>query len=139
MSIRSKKTPYQGLWIFIPLMFLPSVALSHIFFVVINRWQPQYSVEMNAAAAKMFGFACGILFHFSCWLTGMFKEDWQAVKLRWKEVAENIVVSLKLTLTCYWEDVKSLGLAFWIDVAMVALNVGIFVDALLDYLALRGA
>ena len=56
-----------------------------------------------------------------------------------KEFGENIVVSARLAFSCYWEDVKSLGVAFWIDFAVVALNAWIFVDAILDYLALRGA
>ena len=139
MGLRTKKTPYQGLWIFLPMMILPSVVITYILFLVINRWQPQFSQELNWASARMFGCGCGILFHFSCWLTGVFKEDFEAVKIRLKEFGDNIVVSAKLAFSCYWEDVKSLGLAFWIDLAVVALNAAVFVDAILDFLELRGA
>ena len=138
MGLKSKKTPYQGLWIFIPMMVLPSVALTWIFYLVIARWQPQYSVELNFASAKIFGCGCGMLFHFSCWLMGVFTEDFQAVKKRLKEFFENVVVSLSLAFTCYWEDVKTLGLAYWIDVALVGLNIGVFADAVLDFMTMRG-
>ena len=138
MGIKSKTTPYQGLWIFIPIMLLPSVAITWVLFLVIDLRQPQFGQELNWAAAKMFGCGCGILFHISCWLMGVFKEDFQAVKMRLKEFCANIVVSFRLAFSCYWEDVKTLGLAYWIDLAVVALNAGIFVDALLDYLSMRG-
>lgn len=138
IGLKSKKTPYQGLWIFVPIMFLPSVVITLLLYFVINRWQPQYGVELNWAAAKIFGCGSGILFHMGCWIAGAFKEDFMAVKTRLKEFCANIVVSFKLAFSCYWEDVKTLGLAYWIDVAIIFLNIGIFVEAILDYIAIRG-
>ena len=85
MGERSKKTPYEGLWIFIPMMVLPSVILTWISFLAINRWQPQYSVELNWPGAKIVGCGCGFLLHFSCWLMGVFTEVVLAVKKRLKE------------------------------------------------------
>lgn len=137
MGIKSKKTPYQGLWIFLPVMVLPSVVITLLLYYVISLRQPQFGQELNWASAKIFGCGSGILFHFSCWLMGVFKEDFQAVKTRVKEFCANVVVSFRLAFSCYWEDVKTLGLAYWIDFAVVALNIGIFVDAVLDYLAIR--
>lgn len=69
---------------------------------------------------------------------GVFTEDFQAVKKRLKEFLANVVVSARLAFSCYWDDVKTLGLCFWIDFAVIALNAGIFIDAVLDYLTLRG-
>lgn len=126
------------MWIFLLMMVLPSVCITWILYLVISKWQPQFGQEMNWAAAKIFGCGCGILFHFSCWLMGVFTEDFQAVKERVKEFFANIVVSARLAFSCYWEDVKTLGLAYWIDLAVIALNAGVFVDAIFDYLALRG-
>ena len=120
------------------MMVLPSAVLTCLFYYVIAKWQPQYGFELNWAGAKIFGCGCGFLYHFSCWLMGVFAEDWQAVKKRLKEFGENIVVSVGLAFTCYWEDVKTLGLAYWIDVILVGANIGVFVDALLDYMTLRG-
>jgi len=138
MGIKSKKTPYEGLWIFLPMMVLPSICITVLLYLVIAKWQPQFGFALNWATAKAIGCGCGILFHFSCWLMGVFAEDFRAVKNRLKEFFVNIVVSARLAFSCYWEDVKTLGLCFWIDFALVALNAGVFVDAILDYLTLRG-
>lgn len=138
MSVKSKKTPYEGIWVFLPMMLLPSVAVTAIMYIAISKWQSQYGFEMNWASAKAIGCGVGILFHIACWLVGVFTEDFKAVKIRLKEFFANIVVSPGLAFSCYWEDVKSLGLAFWIDLAVVALNMGVFIQALLDFLTLRG-
>ena len=138
MGLKSKKTPYQGLWIILLILALPSVALTWIFYVAISNFQAHLPQEVNWASAKIFGCGCGILFHISCWLTGSFKEDAEAVKKRLKEFFANIVVSARLAFSCYWEDVKTLGLALWIDYAVIGLNIYIFADALLDFLTLRG-
>lgn len=120
------------------MMVLPSIAITLILYAVIAKQQPQYGQELNWAAAKIFGCGCGILFHISCWLMGVFAEDFRAVKKRLKELCINLTVSFKLALSCYWDDVKTLGLAYWIDFAVVALNIYVFADALLDYLHMRG-
>ena len=138
MGLKTKKTPYEGLWIFLPMMVLPSVVITWLLYFVISRWQPQYLDALNWATAKIFGCGAGILFHFGCWLMGAFSDDFKAVKTRLKEFCANIVVSFRLAFSCYWEEVKTLGLAYWIDVAVIALNAGVFVDAILDYLAIRG-
>lgn len=138
MGIKSKKTPYQGLWVLLPMMILPSVVITLLLYFVIAKWQGRFGQELNWATAKIFGCGCGIMFHISCWLMGVFTDDYMAVKLRMKEFSENIVVSAKLAFSCYWEDVKALGLAFWIDVAVIVANAAIFVDAIVTYLVLRG-
>ena len=138
MGLKSKQTPYEGWWIFLPMMVLPSVLITWLIYFVVSKWQPQYAGELNWATAKVFGCGSGMLFHFSCWLAGAFSDDFKAVKIRLKEFCDNIVVSFRLAFSCYWEDVKTLGLMYWIEVAIIGLNAGIFVDALLDFLALRG-
>ena len=138
MGLKTKKTPYEGLWIFLIIMALPSVALTWVFYVVISLRQAHLSPELNWASAKIFGCGCGICFHIGCWLTGAFEEDRLAVKKRLKEFFENIVASFGLAFKCYWEDVKTLGLAYWIDLAVIGLNIAVFADAILDYMTLRG-
>ena len=137
MGIKSKKTPYEGLWVFIPMMILPSVIVTWITYVAIARWQPQFGEELNFTTAKIIGCGAGILFHASCWLMGVFKDDYFAMKTRLKEFCANIIISARIAFSCYLDDIKTLGLAFWIDVAIIGLNAGIFVDAVLDYIALR--
>lgn len=138
MGIKSKKTPYQGLWIFLPVMVLPSVFITALLYFVIARWQPQFGFELNWATARAIGCGSGVLFHFSCWITGVFREDFEAVRKRLKEFFANIVVSVRLAFFCYWEDVKNLGLCLWIDLAVITLNAGVCIDGILDFLTLRG-
>lgn len=138
MSLKTKQTPYQGLGIFLLIMLLPSVAITALMFAVISKWQPQYGWEVNWASAKVIGCGVGVLFHCICWMMGAFTEDFRAVKMRLKEFFANIIVSAELAFSCWWDDVKSLGMAFWIDCAIIALNMGVFVDALIDFLTLRG-
>lgn len=138
-GIKTKKAPYQELWIFIPILILPSLFITGLLYWVISMRQPQFGQDVNWATAKVFGCGAGVLFHLSCWLAGVFEDDLRAVKTRMKEFFANIVVSARLAFSCYWEDVKTLGLDFWIDFAVIALNAGVFIDALLDYLTLRGS
>ncbi len=134
MVITPRKTPYQGLWIFILVLAAPSLILTAMFYTVISASQTQFSNELNWASAKIFGCGIGMIFHLSCWLVGAFSEDLKAVKLRVKEFFAYIFLSPKLAITGYWEDIKTLGVAFWIDFAVVALNFGIFADAVSDFL-----
>ncbi len=136
MVIKPKKSPYHGLWIFIPVMVLPSVILTALFYLVISLRQTHLSPELNFASARLFGCGCGIIFHISCWMVGVFTEDFQAVKRRLGEFFSNILVSVSLAFRWYWEDVKTLGLAFWIDFALVTANLLVFLDALRDFFEL---
>ncbi|MBO5892616.1 MAG: hypothetical protein J6Q30_07920 [Oscillospiraceae bacterium] len=138
MGLKSKKTPYQGMWIILLIMALPSVVLTWVFYAVISTQQAHLPQEVNWASSKIFGCGCGVVFQLSCCLTGAFKKDVQAVKKRLKEFFANIVVSARLAFSCYWDDVKTLGLALWIDLAIIGLNAYVFVDAILDFMTLRG-
>ena len=62
----------------------------------------------------------------------------EAVKTRLKEFSTNLSVSLKFALKWYWDDVKTLGLALYIDLALLGINIYVFADALQDYFALGG-
>ncbi len=137
MVINPKKSPYRGLLIFVPAMVLVPVALTAMFHYVIDRWQPYLSDEMNWASARIFGCGLGICFHIGCILTGAFTEDFEAVKKRLAEFFANITVSARLAFRWYWEDVKKLGLAFWIDAVLIGSNVWFFIDAVRDFLILN--
>lgn len=138
MIFKPKKSPYHGLWAFILFMILPSVLMTLLSYSAISKFQPQFGREFNLAMAKTIGFGLGILFHASCWIVGAFNEDFNAVKTRLKELVSNLNISLKFALKCYIEDVKTLGLAFWIDVGLIGINVWVFADALSDYFAMNG-
>ena len=138
MIFKPKKSPYQGLWAFILFMLLPSIIMTLIAYGALSKWQGRFGEELNFASAKTIGFGLGILFQISCIMVGAFTEDFNAVKTRLKEFFSNLSASPRTAFKWYWEDVKTLGLAFYIDIALLGLNVYVFVDALTDYFALRG-
>ncbi len=138
MLFKPKKTPYQGLWAFILYMTLPSLACTLVSYYAFMEYQGQFSQELNLASAKIIGCGIGAVFHLSCWIMGAFTEDFGAVKYRLKEFLSNVSVSLGSAFKWYIDDVKTYGLAFWIDLSIVGLNLWIFIDALSDYLSLRG-
>ncbi len=105
--------------------------------MAINFYQPKYGFELNFATAKILGCGMGAMFHFCCWIFGAFKDDFKAVKTRWKEFFFNLSISAKLAFKCYFEDLKTLGVAFWLDMAIVGINLYIFIDAVFDYIAIR--
>ncbi|MBO5039941.1 MAG: hypothetical protein J6D09_02455 [Clostridia bacterium] len=138
MIFKPKKTPYQGLWAFILFMLLPSVVMTSLSFGAMMKWQGRFGADFNWASAKAVGCGLGILFHISCIIIGAFTEDFNAVKTRLKEFIANLSASPKTAFKWYWQDVKTLGLAFYIDLALVGINIYVFVDALQDYFALNG-
>ena len=138
MIFKPKKSPYHGLWAFILFMLLPSAVMTFIAYCAISKWQSEFGIEFNKASSKIIGYGLGILFHTSCIIVGAFKDDFDAVVTRIKLLFENLSVSPKFALKWYWEDVKELGLALYIDLALMGFNIYIFVDALNDYFALGG-
>ncbi len=138
MVISPKKSPYHGIWIFVPMLILPSVLLTLLFYAVISGSQVQFGNELNWASAKIFGCGLGALFHLSCMIVGAFSEDYKAVKTRVKEFFSYIFILPKVAFAGYWDDLKTLGVAFWIDFAIVAGNFAIFADALMTFLKIIG-
>ena len=133
-----KKTPYKGHVVaYIAMLFVPLVFTS-IFYIAIMDFQPQYTQELNWASAKTAGCGIGVLYHFSCWITGAFSDDFQIVKNRLKEFFSDFSVSPKLAFTWYWEDIKTNGVAYWFDMIIIIINASVFVDALLDCLRILG-
>ncbi len=136
--INPNKSPYHGQLIAVIVMLLPSPIITWMLYVLLNEFQPQYTAELNLTSATVIGFGIGSIYHMCCWITGAFTDHFGVVKNRVKEFFADLTVSLKLALTWYFKDIKTNGLAFWIDFAVVTLNFGIFIDALIDYFILRG-
>lgn len=131
----SKKSPYNGFWIFLIMMVLPSVAFTGIFYAVIMKFQGNFGVNLNWTTAKIFGCGIGVIFHLGCWISGAFRKDINVVKARLKEFFSNIVISPKLAFKWYFDDLKTSGVAFWLDMAIVGINLYICIDAVLDYIS----
>ena len=54
MGIKSKKTPYEGLWISLPMMVLPSICITVLLYLVIAKWQPQFGFALNEESNAAF-------------------------------------------------------------------------------------
>ena len=128
-------SPYHGVWaqllvlILVPLGFF---ALVHVGF---SFYQPHYG-KLNLLSAKAIGCGLGVLFHLSCAIVGVFTPGWRAVKYRIREFFENLVIGLGYSIESYWEDMKSDGVVFLLQMPIVGLNLYIAVDALLEALPL---
>ncbi len=136
--INPKNAPYHGQLLTIFFLLLPPSVLTLIFYFVIAIWQSDWGFELNFASAKIFGCGCGALFHFSCSLTGAFNEERAIVKNRVKEFFLDVFLSPKVAFTAYFDDIRSNGVAYWIDLSVILLNLSVFVGALLDFLSMRG-
>ncbi len=135
---KPEKSPYKGQLLVTFFLILPSVLLTALFYSAIVMYQSKYGFEFNFASAKILGCGCGIAFHMICFLTDLFKKSFQIVKTRLKEFFSFIIVSPKLAFALYWDDIKLNGVTFLIDFAVVVLNAWVFIDALIDFLAMRG-
>jgi len=118
------------------MMLLPSPLVTWTIYSLISQFQPQYTNELNFASAKVVGFGVGSIIHLCCWITGTFSQHIAVVKARFKELFADVTISVRLAMTWYWKDIKTNGVAFWIDFAVIVFNFWVFADALLDFLTL---
>ncbi len=134
---KPERSPYKGQLLTILFLILPPILLCAVFYSAFQLFQGRFGADYNWNSAKMFGCGISVLFHCMCWMTGAFKRDFRIVKARIKEFFADLLILPKLAFKGYWEDVKLNGIAFWIDFAIIALNLGIFIDALLTFLSNR--
>lgn len=134
--INPNKSPYHGVFVAALVMSFPSPLLTLMFYALFNRYQPQFTHELNLSAAVTVGFGVGAIYHLCCAITGAFSEHWEVVKNRVKEFCADLTVSFSLAITWWWSDVKTNGLAFWIDTTILSINFAIFLNGLIHFLKL---
>ncbi len=120
------------------LLALPSAVLVWMFWGIGMRYQAEYGRELNWASAKALGCGIGILYHFSCWVGGVFSSNERIVRNRLKELCSDLRVMGRAAFSWYFADIKENGLVYWIDVAVVLTNIGICIDGILDFIAING-
>ncbi len=125
-----KKPPYKGIFIVILILVLPSVFCTSLLFTVISKWQPEYGDEFNMLTAKLIGCGVGMVIHMMLWITGFFNDGIKVVKNRLGDFFSDIFVSPKIAFSWYWQDIKMNGVTLLIDMFFVAVNAGVFLDAL---------
>lgn len=110
--IGKKKNPYKSLWLSSLILFLiPWIP----FFIIYFAFQI-YSRETQEAilwTSIAFGFGCGSLFHLSCILAGLLKDDFRIVVKRIATYFSNLPYSKKMAGMIYKEDIKENGITFW--------------------------
>lgn len=129
------QSPYRGF----AMTLIALIATPAAFYWLIYLLQSEYlhtPEALNIASAKALGCGCGAIFHLMCLVSGAFRPGWQAVKYRMREFRENLVVSVGYAFESYWEDIRSDGVTFLISFAVVAANLVITLDGLVDALGM---
>ncbi|MBO5867184.1 MAG: hypothetical protein J6Q55_03960 [Clostridia bacterium] len=117
-----ERSPYHGVFVAAFFMVLVPILLFLLINGSIKLWQPHTAVEERIATAKMFGLGTGFLFHITLMLVGVMKEPFRAVVRRIANFFENLKFNFKLAWTCYVDEVKETGVAFWIFFAIIVVN-----------------
>ncbi len=134
----NKDSPYRGQIATMITLAAPSLLFTFIFYGAISLWQGRFGVALNLASAKALGCLIGVLFHMCCFLMGAFKPHSDIVKERVKEFISDLSISPKLAFSWYWKDIKTNGIAYWLDISVVAANLLICIDGVRDFIAIRG-
>lgn len=132
--INQNKSPYHGMLVAAVVMTLPSPIVTLVMYLLFNEFQPQFSHELNLTSAVAVGFGVGTVYHMCCVITGAFADHWAVVKNRVKEFFADLTVSFPLAITWWYNDVKTNGLAFWIDTTILSLNFAVFLNGLIHFL-----
>ncbi len=129
---KNENSPYKGQLLTVLFLVGPPLILFLMFYAVFTTWQPRYSNELHLASAKMFGCGVGSLFHCCYWITGAFKKERRIVVDRLKELFADLPVSIKMAFTWYWDDLKTNGITYWIDVGIILLNLILCITGTVD-------
>lgn len=136
--INPNKSPYHGVWLSIVLMILPSPILTLMLYAVLLTFQSHLSAELNLAAATALGFGVGSVYDLGCVITGALEEPFKVVKKRVSEFFADLEVSFPLAAKWWWNDVKTNGVAFWLELLAIALSFTVFGIALKEFALMYG-
>ena len=119
------RSPYKGVLGSSLLLIGIPILLFIFVYLVINKVSHDDAIT-NLHTSLMFGFGCGFLFQLTCVLSGLFKGTFKVVKDRVKTLFENLAINFKFAMSCYWEDIKSEGVVFWIYFLIIGSTFGTF-------------
>ena len=128
-------SPYKGVIGSCILLILFPLVIYGIFYATISNLQNLGPVQTNNAALGL-GFGVGFIFHISCIIAGLFKGTLKVVINRVKTFFENLSLSKKLAFRCYWDDIKSEGIVFWIYFIIIFANALVSVYGLYSFFAI---
>lgn len=124
------KSPYHGIFVICFFLIVVPVALYFLFRAIFSVTQTDFPAELNEATARTVAFGVGFLFHLACIIAGALKDSFRLAVMRVADFFENWKVSFKLACSCYVDDIKENGIAFWIMFAIMIANFCVFVSGL---------
>ena len=136
MDSSGKRTsPYHGFWAVLLVLILVPAVFVLLLHAVLNRFSTS-SAALNAATARAMGLGLGFVFHLMCMISGAFRKGWEAVKRRWHDFFDNLIVGIGYAFSAYWDDVLEEGVTFIICMLIIGLNLALAIQSLIAALAL---
>ena len=119
MSSNRRNSPWQGLWIILPILIAVPLAVYFLFHYLLDYYVwPQW--HLNEATARVLGFGSGLVFHLCCLISGAFTRHRRALTNRLKDLFMNWRLGPGFALGCYWDDLKEDGCVFTILLLVMA-------------------
>lgn len=120
------KSPYHGVPVVCFFMIAVPITLYFIFKGIFFNSQTMHSDQLNEATARTVGFGIGVLFHLSLIVCGVLHESFLAVVNRVAEFFDNWKISFKFACSCYGDQIREGGVAFWILFGVMVANFFVF-------------
>ena len=80
--------------------------------------------ESNLYFAYMIGLGAGGIFQLSCVLAGLIKGTFKVVVNRVKELIGNLQINFKFAWKCYFDNIKTYGIVYWIYFLIIGTTCG---------------
>lgn len=105
--------PFKHLWLSALILTIVPIGFFLLVFCVVHRYSRE-PIEGVIYTSMCFGGAAGTLFHMSCIIGGLFKNELKVVVKRLGNLFSNLTYSRKMAFMIYKEDVKENGISFWV-------------------------
>ena len=136
-GLNERKTPYRGVWVILLFLFgVPLIAYG-IIGGAISRFE-HISAEMTYWETMVFTGLVGTAVSVIVALCGGLREYFPAVRNRIKDLFENLAISVGDAVRWYFEDLREYGIAFWIVLGAMLLNLAYLLYGMIGFLKLTG-
>lgn len=136
-EFKKKGGPYRGVVLILLCLFSIPV-LAHYFIgwriAVFEHISPEMTYWETAAFTGLVGTATSIV----VLLAGGLREYFPAVKTRLSSFRLNLAISFKDAVRWYFEDLREYGIAFWIVLGAMLLNLAYLLYGMIGFLKLTG-
>ena len=130
-----RPSPYRGFWaVLLALILTPGVFVFIIDYALNHFGAP--SPALNGVTARAMGLGLGFVFHLMCMISGAFRPGWEAVKRRWADFFDNLIVGPGYALRALRDDMRDDGFTFAISMGIIATNFCFALRSLLQAIAM---